>query len=126
MIGPSIGVARLGNSPDAFYLEPESAGGLPIDCDHQGNVVTGGGRPRFVSQFKDSEGRIKRQAARFRVYRIDDASPSGKEITLSDPEVEGITWTVHVANKKACWYNFQELNGNLLYGPSNSYQNKLI
>ena len=34
-----------------------------------------------------------------------------------------ITWTVHLANKKACWYQFNELQGNLLLGPQNSYKN---
>ncbi len=32
-IHPRVGVARLGNSPDQFYLSPESVGGLPISCD---------------------------------------------------------------------------------------------
>src|SRR5882672_4304041 len=30
-IHPSIGVARVGNSPE-FYLEPETIGGRPIEC----------------------------------------------------------------------------------------------
>ena len=31
-IHPKIGVARLGNSATAFYLGPETTGGLPIDA----------------------------------------------------------------------------------------------
>ena len=49
-IYPSIGVARLGDSLDQFFVGPE-APGCPPNPD--------GG-------FKDPEGRIKRQAARFR------------------------------------------------------------
>ena len=33
VIGPSIGVARLGNSQSGFYVEPEAIGGLPVECD---------------------------------------------------------------------------------------------
>jgi len=32
-IDPAVGVARVGNSPDEFYLEPERIGGLPTACD---------------------------------------------------------------------------------------------
>ncbi|NRO95117.1 hypothetical protein GWC77_04065 [Paraburkholderia sp. NMBU_R16] len=123
-IGPSIGVARLGNSPDDFYLEPDAIAALPIECDKQGNVVHDGGRPRRVTQFKDPQGRVKRQGAYFRVFRIDDSQPGGVEVTLDDPDVASMQWTVHLANKKACWYNFAELEGNLLYGEQNSYGNK--
>ena len=119
VIGPSIGVARLGNSPDEFYLEPEEIGGRPIACDAEGNAQQDGGGPAFVARFKDAQGRVKRQAARFRVYRIDDANET--EVTLQDPSVASISWTVHLANKKGAWYQFAELKGNLLLGPKNSY-----
>ncbi|WP_205966223.1 LodA/GoxA family CTQ-dependent oxidase, partial [Pseudomonas viridiflava] len=33
-----------------------------------------------------------------------------------------IEWTAHLANKKAAWYSFSELQGNLLLGPDNSYE----
>jgi len=32
-IHPKIGVARLGNSPEQYYLSPETVGGLPVRCD---------------------------------------------------------------------------------------------
>ena len=35
-----------------------------------------------------------------------------------------MTWTAHLANKKAAWYQYSELQGNLLYGPNNSYANQ--
>jgi hypothetical protein len=117
VIAPSIGVARLGNSRTAFYVEPETIGGLPLECDQQGNVES---KPVFVTRFKDEHGAVKRQAARFRVFRV---GPDGDaaEMTLDSPDVQSISWAVHLANKKAAWYEFSELQGNLLYGPQNSY-----
>lgn len=38
-IGPSIGIARLGDSEDGFYLAPDAIGALPITCDNYGNIV---------------------------------------------------------------------------------------
>jgi L-lysine 6-oxidase len=129
-IHPSIGVARAGNSQDEFYLAPERIGGLPLACDGQGNETSDGGEPRFVRVFKDPEGRIKRQAARFKIFRYDDADPSvtPSEVTANDPEVAAIRWSAHLANKKAAWYQFSELEGNLMLGEqtpdgnTNSYQ----
>ncbi|WP_375740850.1 CTQ-dependent lysine 6-oxidase LodA [Pseudomonas boanensis] len=121
VIGPSIGIARVGNSPDAFYLAPETIGGRPIACDAQGQQLFDHGQPIYVDQYKDPEGRIKRQAARFCVFAV-AADGSTREVTLDDPQVASLQWTVHLANKKAAWYNFQELQGNLLLGPDNSYE----
>jgi L-lysine 6-oxidase len=114
-VHPSVGVARLGNSPDEFYLEPETIGGLPIDCDRDGTPKTSGGKPVFVKKFKDADGRIKRQGAQFRVYAFDSNDPNdpGREVTLDDSDVESIEWTVHIANKKAVWYNNDQFIGNL-------------
>ena len=67
-IGPSIGVARLGNSLDQFYLEPEKIGGLPRACDSNGNILTHSGETSSVRKFKDTLGRVKRQGAYFRVF----------------------------------------------------------
>jgi L-lysine 6-oxidase len=125
VIGPSIGVARLGNSPDEFYLEPEEIGGRPIACDAEGNAQEDGGAPAYVTRFKDELGRVKRQAARFRIYRIDDAG-NETEVVLQAPDVASISWTVHLANKKGAWYQFAELEGNLLLGEGNSYANKNV
>ena len=55
VIHPAIGVARVGNSPHEWFLGPETPGPHP--------VPPGG--------FKDAAGRIKRQAARFRLYGLD-------------------------------------------------------
>ncbi len=123
-ISPMIGVARLGNSHEEFYVAPERIGALPIACDAQGNIKLENGKPVHVKHFKDSSGRIKRQAALFTIVRSEAGKPDSK-ITIHSPEVKSITWTAHLANKKACWYNFAELEGNLLY-PHNSYQERKV
>src|SRR5690349_10081694 len=87
-IYPGIGFARVGNSPDQFILGPEVPG-RPVDAE---------------GRFKDRQGRIKRQAARFRVYGFAADGEVRQELTAADAD---ITWTVHVANKKAAWAEFR-------------------
>jgi L-Lysine epsilon oxidase N-terminal/L-lysine epsilon oxidase C-terminal domain len=87
MIHPSIGIARVGNSPDQYFLAPEMAGGTLNDPDH----------------FRDAQGCIKRQAPRFRLYGADARGNIIKELTADDGD---ITWQVNVANKKSAWYDF--------------------
>ena len=120
-IHPGIGIARLGNSETDFYLAPETPAGLPQECGADGNPLfePDGVTPRLVQRFKDAEGRIKRQAARFQIFVYDEESPEGRPLRLGD-HVEGggnrgkfvdIQWRVYVANKKACWYQFDGLSG---------------
>ncbi|WP_295211256.1 LodA/GoxA family CTQ-dependent oxidase [uncultured Chryseobacterium sp.] len=87
IIHPAIGVARVGNSPDEYFLIPEQIN----------EPITDPGN------FRDGKGRIKRQAARFRLFGADENGKIIRELTAEDGE---ITWTVHVANKKAAWYDF--------------------
>lgn len=110
---PSVGIARLGNSTTDICLAPTEIGGLPYDADNNGNASGP------ISQFKDATGRVKRQGQPFSIY-----DENGEELTLDSPNVASIEWTVHLANKKAEWYQYSELQGNLLYGESNSYQNQ--
>ncbi|SJM90693.1 CTQ-dependent lysine 6-oxidase LodA [Crenothrix polyspora] len=107
---PSVGVARLGNSKDQICLSPDAIGGLPYDADNNGNLIGP------INEFKDATGLIKRQGQPFKIYQ-----DNGEELTLDTPNVASIEWTVHLANKKAAWYQYSELQGNLLYGPDNSY-----
>ncbi|MBI3269643.1 MAG: VWA domain-containing protein [Planctomycetes bacterium] len=79
-IHPAIGVARVGNSPD-FFVGPER----PLE------------RPAPPGGFKDSACRVKRQAARFRLFAYDGATLV-KELTAADADVE---WTVQLVNRKA-------------------------
>ena len=118
-IHPKIGVARLGNSPNEFYLAPETVGGLPIECDESGNT-----NGQSVNNFKDSVGRIKRQGQKFRIFKNQNGERT--EIKLSDDSIAKITWTVHIANKKPIWYTFSELQGDLMFGEENSYEKQHI
>ena len=87
-IHPGIGVARIGNSPDEYYIGPETV--TPPK--------------REVGFFRDKKGALKREGARFRVYGFNAAGEVVREIsTAAGDEVE---WTVHVANRKGDWYRF--------------------
>jgi L-lysine 6-oxidase len=116
-----VGVARLGNSPDRFYLEPDRTGGRPWECDEYGNPVLDDGEPVPVRKFKDDEGRILRQGSLFHIFAAGDDG-GVTEVTLDTPGVTSIEWTAHLANKKAAWYGFAEQQGDLMFGPGNSYQ----
>lgn len=87
VIYPCVGIARVGNSPEEYFIGPEAPGEVP--------QPEGG--------FKDGAGRIKRQAARFRVYGLNESGEAVREITADEAD---ITWRVHVANRKAGWYQF--------------------
>ena len=132
-IHPGIGIARLGNSDSEFYLAPETPAGLPMECDGNGNQRFGpdGTMPLFVTSFRDRQGRIKRQAARFQVFVYDEASPDGRPLKIGDP-IEGggnrgtlaaIHWQVYLANKKACWYEFDATAGEHGYPPNHPRRN---
>lgn len=120
-IHPGIGIARLGNSPDEFCISPEEPAALPLACDAAGNpLLSPDGQSEVrVNTFKDGEGRIKRQAARFQVWAYDEESPQGRPLALGDPIAGGgndgvlvdIQWRVYLANKKAGWYEFSQLDG---------------
>lgn len=93
-IHPAIGIARVGNSPDSVFIGPEKPR-EPVKPD--------GG-------FKDDQGRIKRQGARFRVYAYHDDGTPPRELGADEAE---ITWTVHLANKKAVHVNDGTSRANL-------------
>ena len=86
-IHPAIGIARVGNSPDEYFIGPE----VPFPT----GPPPGG--------YRDAQGHLKRQAARFRIYGYDSAGKVVGEITSADAE---IAWKVKIANKKASWYQF--------------------
>jgi len=92
-IHPSIGIARLGNSPTGFFIGPERPGVYP--------------RPR--TGYKDAKGRIKRQAARFHLFAYDKKGKLLSEITSAEAKIE---WTVHLVNSKAAWKRFDGLKTN--------------
>lgn len=130
-IHPSIGVARLGNAPDEFCIAPEAPGGMPIDCGADGNPKGHADGDGKEFHFKDCQGRIKRQAARFQVFVHDDEHPEGRPLRFDDKiegggnvgTLQGIQWRVYLANKKSVWYTFQQLQGEHGYSPSHALRN---
>jgi L-lysine 6-oxidase len=133
-IEPSIGIARVGDSEPGdsgnvnyFYLSPEAIGGRPLNCDWFGNTAT---PPVPVEDYKDNKMRVRRQGAKFRIMRYDDANSGAAPVEIKQGPGVSIEWTVHVANKKAAWYSFSELLGNLYltgeYSETNSYQNQNV
>ena len=123
-IHPAIGMARVGNS-EAFYIGPETmaalpipgndkvTGGLPIKAGTESEIITS-------SDLRDKRGALKRQAARFRIYKYDEAefesypNGGGKEICIGSKvngkKVADILWMVHMANKKANTYVLENPN----------------
>lgn len=135
-IHPGIGIARLGNSPDAFCISPEQPAALPIECDRRGNpMMSPDGKSEIrVTSFKDGKGRMKRQAARFQIWAYDEKSPHGRPLKLGD-HIEGggnagtlvdIQWRVYLANKKSSWYEFLQLEGEHGYDKSHPRRNAQI
>lgn len=118
-IFPSIGIARVGNSED-FYLAPESARELPILIDKKYDET---GETFTASDFRDKDKKLRRQAARFRLYQCDETGNVIKEVTPGEDEVANIIWTVHLANKKSSWYEFITVSGEEGYASNHPLRN---
>lgn len=84
-IHPSIGIARVGNS-DEYFLGPEVPDEPPPESA------------------RDAGGRLKRQAARFRIYGYNAAGEPVAELHAGNARIE---WRAHLVNRKAAWYEFQ-------------------
>ncbi|WP_421978356.1 LodA/GoxA family CTQ-dependent oxidase [Roseivirga seohaensis] len=132
-IHPAIGMARVGNSTE-YYLGPETmaaspqegqalTGGLPIKPGTENTTITSG-------DLRDAQGRLKRQAARFKIFqypnedsKLSYPTQGGEEVligsTVDGKKVKDIIWTAHLANKKAnCWEIDEDANlGIELYKP---------
>jgi L-Lysine epsilon oxidase N-terminal len=78
-IYPAIGIARVGNSRDEYFIGPE----VTAPVKHPAGF------------YKDATGALKRQAARFRVYGLNAAGKVVKDLTADNAQ---LTWRVHVAN----------------------------
>ena len=107
-IHPAIGIARVGNAdrskPDFFFLGPEVPG-IPANYD---------AATKEYGSFK-LDGRVRPQAVRFRIFEIevddDGTERVAGEVSLGQNGVTAVDWTVHVANKKASFVNFDGHNG---------------
>src|SRR6186997_1880559 len=78
-IYPPVGVARVGNSQEDFFIGPEVPQPLPK-------------QPGF---YRDATGALKRQAARFRIYGLNAVGVPVRELIAGEAL---ITWHVHLAN----------------------------
>jgi hypothetical protein len=125
-IHPAIGIGRVGDSEE-FYVAPVTAagtiepnglmGGLPIKPDTEDTPIT-------ADDFRDRDGNVKRQAARFRIYAYPSGGsgtyPNGRgELvtlgsTVGGKKIVDIVWTVHLANKKLNNYSTVSKNGRFL------------
>jgi hypothetical protein len=127
-IHPAIGAARIGNSSE-YYLAPETPGGLPLDRNTGQPIYSGPGLPPHTI-YHDASGALKKQAARFKVFAYDNANPAdlGTRVEVGATKVDGktvtgIEWTVYLANKKAAWFQFQQLTGSGMEGDPGYNQN---
>jgi hypothetical protein len=101
---PPLGIARIGNAQesdnpysDDYIIGPEVVGGPP--------TLPNGNPARYVSDFRSEDGRIKRQAARFRIYaHLKD----GTVTELTAEKSVRIEWLVAIANLKSGWYEFNQ------------------
>lgn len=87
-VHPAIGIARVGDSTTEYYIGPQVTEPAPAP-------------PGF---YRDATGALKREAALFRIYGYNAAGAVVRELTADNAD---ITWTAHLANRKAQWYQFQ-------------------
>jgi hypothetical protein len=101
-IHPAIGIARVGNHPTEFFIGPETPrrNELPDRFKSVPAGAAGGATPK-----------LKRQAARFRVFAYDAGGVVLGELTSVDA---AITWKVHLVNAKAEWDIFDGRTGEKL------------
>jgi hypothetical protein len=121
-IHPAIGIARVGNAPrDQFFIGPE----VPYQ-----NATGAAGIGTVVPPFKAAPGgELKPQAARFRVFEYTESGGKytvSREITLDGKDVVDLTWQVHLANRKASFFEFNGLTGSPLVPAAGPRRNAVI
>ncbi|MGT2477593.1 LodA/GoxA family CTQ-dependent oxidase [Paraburkholderia terrae] len=109
-IHPSIGIARLGNS-DSYFIGPEPFR-VSENVEWLPRRPVEGEMPDNVSEpflFRDRERKLKRQAARFRIYKCtrngEGALCEAEELHFGD-QVKSIEWRVHLRNCKGAAARF--------------------
>ncbi|KAB2733480.1 LodA/GoxA family CTQ-dependent oxidase [Brucella intermedia] len=98
-IHPGIGVARVGNSElngDQWILGEDNYADIYIGPE------TDTPPPMTLEKIRDESGRIKRQAARFRLFGFNANGDVVKEILPGNGV--NVTWKVTLANRKAQWF----------------------
>jgi hypothetical protein len=111
-IHPAIGIARLGDaarsdaSKDFYFVGPEIPE-LPANVDPQSGAQ---------GEFKTPDGQVKAQAARFYIFEYEKGNDGkfhsiGEVRTNDTTRTVKITWTVHLANRKANFCAFHGQTG---------------
>jgi hypothetical protein len=86
---PPIGIGRIGNSQN-YFIGPEVPGSKGMEQTPSGEAE--------ISQYKDADFKVKRQAARFQLFQRNSANDPFVPAQLSASAK--IQWRVNVANKK--------------------------
>jgi hypothetical protein len=122
-IHPAMGVARVGNSADQYFIGAEKESDDTPTTFFTLNVADPSKMPasapvhRGDNIYKDAKtittakGQVRRQAARFYIYEyreVNDAAGGKKwvwvrEVTTAEAEIK---WTVKLANKKGNFFKF--------------------
>jgi L-Lysine epsilon oxidase N-terminal/L-lysine epsilon oxidase C-terminal domain len=91
-IYPSIGIARVGDCADSFFIGPEAPGVVP------------------TGPFRGADHGLKPQAARFRIYKVEIDANETETVTEEIKAGAGveITWSVNLANRKAAGFKIEE------------------
>lgn len=110
-IYPAIGIVRVGDSTESKENEGWFIGPELNDSKSAESFIAKDRLSEFKYcersenfSFKDSDGKIKKQAARFRIYAFDKNDNPIGELTSEQAQ---ITWRVSLANKKASWFRFE-------------------
>jgi hypothetical protein len=112
-IHPGMGVARVGNAEPASGLPDQSTDHFFIGPELPGVAANFDSAQGEFRPFKLA-GKVKRQAARFRVWeyeRVEGIITPVREVNLDAPDVVEVRWTVHLANRKASFFEFDGPSG---------------
>jgi hypothetical protein len=93
-IHPAIGIARVGQSTDGYFLAPETPDGAMLALSDGGDEIAFAG-------YKDGAHLMRRQGVRFRIFEYDDNGGQhtfAREITADEAT---IAWSVTLASRKA-------------------------
>src|SRR5438105_4382340 len=110
-IHPAIGIARLGDSEADYFIGPEPAVSEKAYAE-QAQLVTNVARTPPPARYRDDDGRLLRQAVRFRVFEVtrDTAGviQSAQEAVSDSTTKIEIKWKVHLANRKGAAMRFAD------------------
>src|SRR5438045_9489870 len=90
-IYPPIGLARIGNSSNEFFIGPEAPDSVCHELRPDGSEVP-------VTTWKDGSYKMKRQAARFYLFQVPDDGSLPRKAVL--PANTSVRWQVQIVNKK--------------------------